>query len=73
MCKLDFKYFLFFEFDRCLLVVLGDTLITFETSAGIISVNSPSGRPKIPDIARAFDVNCENLFYLMRKINISWL
>ena len=52
---------------------LGYTLITFETSAGIISVNSPSGRPKIPDIARAFDVNCENLFYLMRKINISWL
>lgn len=51
----------------------GYTLVTFETSAGIISVNNPSGRPKIPDIARTFDVKCENLFYFMRKMNIAWL
>ena len=52
---------------------LGHTLITFETSAGIISVNSPSGKPKIPDIARAFDVKCKNLFYFMRRTDIAWL
>lgn len=51
----------------------GYTLITFETSAGVISANSPSGKPKIPDIAREFDVKCENLFYFMRKVNIAWL
>lgn len=52
---------------------LGYTLVTFETSAGIISVNNPSRKPKIPDIARKFDVKCENLFYFMRKMNIVWL
>lgn len=52
---------------------LGYTLVTFETSAGIISINSPSGKPKIPDIAKAFNVNCVNLFYFMRKMNIAWL
>ena len=52
---------------------LGYTLVTFETSAGIISVNNPSGKPKIPDVARMFDVKCENLFYFMRKMNIAWL
>lgn len=52
---------------------LGYTLVTFETSAGIISANNPSGRPKIPDIARVFDVKCENLFYFMRKMSIAWL
>lgn len=51
----------------------GYTLITFETSAGVISVNSPSGKPKIPDIAREFHVKCENLFYFMKKVNIVWL
>lgn len=51
--------------------VLKYTLVSFETSAGAIS--SPSGRPKIPDIARKFDVKCVNLFYFMRKMNIAWL
>lgn len=51
--------------------VLGYTLVTFETSAGVIS--NPSGKPKIPDIARRFDVKCVNLFYFMRKMNIAWL
>lgn len=53
--------------------VLRYTMITFETSAGTISANNPSGKPKIPDIARKFDVKCENLFYFMRKMNIVWL
>lgn len=52
---------------------LGYTLITFETSAGVISIGSPSGRPKIPDIAKRFNVKCVDLFYFMRKMNITWL
>lgn len=51
----------------------GYTLVTFETSAGLISINNPSGKPKIPDIAREFDVKCVDLFYFMRKMNITWL
>lgn len=51
----------------------GYTLVTFETSAGLISEDSPSGKPKIPDIARRFDVKCVNLFYFMRKMDIAWL
>lgn len=50
---------------------LGHTLVTFETSAGVI--NNPSGKPKIPDIARKFNVKCVNLFYFMKKMNIVWL
>lgn len=45
----------------------GYTIITFETSSGIIT--TPSGRPKIPDIGKEFGVHCENLFYFMRKMN----
>lgn len=43
------------------------TLITFETAPGVIS--TPTGRPKIPEVARHFGVRCENLFYFMRKQN----
>ena len=50
----------------------GYTIITFEQSAGKISEKNPSGRPKIPDIAREFNVKCEDLYYFMRKMNISW-
>ncbi len=53
--------------------VFGYTLVTFETSAGAISVNSPSGRPKIPDVAKVFDVRCADLFYFMRKMGIVWV
>lgn len=50
----------------------GYTLVTFEQSAGRISPANPSGRPKIPDIAREFGVKCVNLFYFMNKMNIKW-
>ncbi len=52
---------------------LGHTLVTFETSAGLISANNPSGKPKIPDIALKFNVKCVNLFYFMKKMSIVWL
>lgn len=50
----------------------GYTLVTFEQGAGKISSGNPSGRPKIPDIAREFGVKCVNLFYFMSKTNIEW-
>lgn len=44
----------------------GYTLVTFEESAG--KITTPSGKPKIPDIARHFEVRCVSLFYFMRKL-----
>ncbi|MDO5575181.1 MAG: DUF4411 family protein [bacterium] len=49
------------------------TLVTFEQSAGKIVPTSPSGKPKIPDIAREFNVKCVNLFYFMNEMNIKWM
>lgn len=49
------------------------TLVTFEQGAGRISPTNPSGKPKIPDIAREFGVKCVNIFYFMQKMNILWL
>ncbi|MDD7219741.1 MAG: DUF4411 family protein [Clostridia bacterium] len=51
----------------------GYTIITFEQSAGKISEKNPSGKPKIPDIAKEFGVKCEDIFYFMRKMNIKWI
>lgn len=45
-------------------------IITMESGAGPISKKSPSQNAKIPDVARYFDVRCENLFYFMRHMGI---
>lgn len=50
----------------------GYTIITFEQSAGKISEKNPCGKPKIPDVAGAFNVKCVDLYYFMRKKNINW-
>ena len=50
----------------------GYTLVTFEQSAGIISTQNPSGKPKIPDIAREFGVKCVKLFYFKKIMKITW-
>lgn len=47
--------------------VHGYTLITFEKTAKPNS-NSPSKNAKIPDVAMAFDVKTDNLFYMMRQL-----
>ena len=47
--------------------VHGYTLITFEKSAQP-NRNSPSKNAKIPDVAAAFDVKIDNLFYMMRQL-----
>lgn len=46
----------------------GYTIITFEKSLG--SISNATNRPKIPDIAKQFDVKCENLYYLMRNAGV---
>lgn len=46
------------------------TVITFEESAGYLSVKNKSGKVKIPDIAKNFNVEVHNLFYMMRQLNI---
>ena len=43
----------------------GYKILTFEQSAGIIT--DPSRNPKIPDIARHFQVPCVSLFDMMRR------
>lgn len=47
----------------------GYTVITFEKPVGGLSSRNPSKRPKIPDVAAAFDVQTKDLFYLMRQLN----
>ena len=49
---------------------MGAMIITAETGAGPISIKNPSKNAKIPDVAKHFGVQCEDLFYFMRKMNI---
>lgn len=45
-------------------------LITFEQSAGSLNVKNKSGRVRIPDVAKHFDVKVHNLFQMMRQLKI---
>ena len=45
-------------------------LITFEQSAGTLSVKNKSGKVKIPDVANHFNVEVHNLYYMMRQLGI---
>lgn len=45
------------------------TIVTLEKPVGGLSSKNPSKRPKIPDVAVAFDVQTRDLFYLMRQLN----
>ena len=47
----------------------GYTIITLETPNKNLSPSNPTKRPKIPDVASALEVETQNLFYLMRKLN----
>lgn len=48
------------------------TIVTYEKTNGNLSTKNKTSRPKIPDVANAFDVKCENLFYMMRKLNFKF-
>lgn len=49
----------------------GYTIITFERGLGSLNASQPSGRPKIPDVGQAFGVQCQDLYYFMRKMGFS--
>lgn len=49
-------------------LVYNYTIITFENSAGKINPKNPSKNAKIVDVAEAFNVKCEDLYYLMKKL-----
>ena len=46
------------------------TIITAEVSSGGLSVKNPNKNAKIPDVARAFGVRTNNLYYMMRQSGI---
>lgn len=46
------------------------TLITFEQPSGSLSTKNKSGKVKIPDVAKHFNVEVHNLFYMMRVLGI---
>lgn len=51
--------------------IFGYTVITFEEPNGNLSKSSPCSHPKIPEICKAFDVKCANLFDMMRALSFS--
>lgn len=50
----------------------GFTIITFERPNGGLSEKNPSKKPKIPDVAKEFNVNVQNLYYMMRQLKIGF-
>ena len=48
----------------------GYKLITFEQPAGSLNIRNKSGRVKIPDVAKHFDVEVHNLYHMLRQLKI---
>lgn len=46
------------------------TIITAESASGGLSPKTPNKSAKIPDVARAFGVRTNNLYYMMRELGI---
>ena len=46
------------------------TIITAEVPSSGLSPKNPNKNAKIPDVARAFGVKTNNLYYMMRKLGI---
>lgn len=46
------------------------TIITTEVPSSGLSPKTPNKNAKIPDVARAFGVKTNNLYYMMRKLEI---
>lgn len=51
--------------------VLGYTVTTFEEPNGNLSKSSPCSRAKIPEICKVFDVECTDLFDMMRTLSFN--
>ena len=41
-----------------------------EVPSGGLSIKTPNKAAKIPDVARAFGVKTENIYYMMRQLGI---
>ena len=46
------------------------TIITAEVPSGGLSPKNPNRYAKIPDVAKAFEVRTNNLYYMMRQLGI---
>lgn len=46
------------------------TIITAEVPSGGLSIKNPNRNAKIPDVAKAFGVKTNNLYYMMRQLGI---
>ncbi len=51
-------------------VVYGYTIVTFEKPNGNLNSINPSKNAKIPDVAQRFNVECCDIFYMMRELKI---
>lgn len=49
----------------------GYKIITFETPNPNLNKTNRCKRAKIPDVSNKFSVECENLYYMMRKLNFT--
>jgi hypothetical protein len=47
------------------------TIISFESSQGILNKVNPSRSAKIPDICKQFNVPCRDLYYMMDKLSFN--
>lgn len=47
------------------------TIITLEVSSGGLNKSTPSKNAKIPDVAKKFGVKTNNLYYMMRQLEIN--
>ena len=45
-------------------------IITTEVPSGGLGINNPNKEAKIPDVAKAFDVECRDVFSFMRALGI---
>lgn len=54
----------------CSCAVNDYTIITAEVPSSGLSPKTPNKSAKIPDVARAFGVKSNNLYYMMRTLGI---
>lgn len=51
-------------------MVHGYIIVTFERSDGNLTATMKRGKVKIPDVARHFNVECIDLYEMMRRLHI---
>lgn len=51
-------------------IINGYTIVTLEVPSSGLSDKNPNRKAKIPDVAKAFNVETINLFEMMRRLGI---